>query len=125
MPFQVACCWHMAPHELIDKCAAKVAAGEADAILSDRIGLTSWLLGRQHPERCTNFTFSSGVIVPYGNPRQVRSPSLRCPPMPFDALRCHTMPFVIVAFGPEGRADAGNTRAAVRTLASLCLLVLS
>ena len=47
------------------------AAGEADAILSDRIGLTSWLLDRSHPGRCTNFTFASGVNIPFGNPRQI------------------------------------------------------
>ena len=46
-------------------------AGEADAILSERIALTSWLLERAAPGRCRNFTFSAGVNLAYGNPRQI------------------------------------------------------
>lgn len=68
---KMACCWSKSPSELITRCAEKVLSGEADLILSDRIGLTSWLLERTAPERCGNFTWSAGITLPVGNPRQI------------------------------------------------------
>ena len=68
---KLECCWSKTPHELVSRCAEKVRNGEADVLLADRIGLTSWLLDRAHPDRCANFTWSAGIALPYGNPRQI------------------------------------------------------
>ena len=68
-----ACCWSRSIEERITRCAEKVRAGEADAILASRVALNDWLLNRTVPGRCQNFTWSPGVIMQKANPKQVVS----------------------------------------------------
>ena len=63
--------WDMSVDEMIDKCAQRVLNEEAEGIMEGRDVLTSWLLNASHPDRCANWTFSSGVSIPYTNPVQI------------------------------------------------------
>ena len=65
------CCWSRSKDELITRCADKVRAGEADAILAERLALNDWLLNRTVPSRCDNFTWSPGIVLQRANPKQV------------------------------------------------------
>ena len=52
------------PHEvLLNQCATRVARGEADGILDNRDSLTHWLIDRDHPERCEQWTPSPRFVT--------------------------------------------------------------
>lgn len=63
--------WSLSHPDLISRCAEKVRQGDADMVLGNRIGLTSWLLDRNASGRCDNFTFAPSVVIHKGNPRQM------------------------------------------------------